>query len=70
MSMRQDDFRRPSLPSESVAQRAYQLYESRGREPGHELDDWLAAERELQTQGPLELADDWQASQHRRDRRR
>ncbi len=27
--------------------RAYQIYVSRNRQPGHELDDWLQAEREL-----------------------
>jgi hypothetical protein len=27
--------------------RAYQLYEARGREDGHELDDWLRAEEEF-----------------------
>jgi hypothetical protein len=27
--------------------RAYELYESRGREDGHGLDDWLQAETEL-----------------------
>jgi hypothetical protein len=26
--------------------RAYELYEARGREDGHELDDWLRAEEE------------------------
>ena len=26
--------------------RAYQLYEQRGREDGHDLDDWLQAESE------------------------
>ena len=26
--------------------RAYELYESHGREDGHELDDWLRAEEE------------------------
>ena len=31
-----------------VARRAYELYEKRGREHGHDLDDWLQAERELQ----------------------
>ena len=30
-----------------VAQRAYELYEARGAEPGHELEDWLNAEQEL-----------------------
>ena len=32
---------------ELIRLRAYQLFESRGRQPGRELDDWLAAEREL-----------------------
>jgi hypothetical protein len=27
--------------------RAYQLYEERGREDGHVLDDWLRAEEEI-----------------------
>jgi hypothetical protein len=27
--------------------RAYELYEERGREDGHELDDWLRAEAEI-----------------------
>ena len=27
--------------------RAYELYETRGRENGHELDDWLRAEEEI-----------------------
>jgi len=26
---------------------AYQLYEERGREDGHDVDDWLRAETEL-----------------------
>ena len=30
--------------------RAYQLYEARGREDGHELDDWLRAEEEITQQ--------------------
>jgi hypothetical protein len=32
-----------------IRQRAFELYETRGRESGHELDDWLTAERELLT---------------------
>jgi outer membrane protein TolC len=40
---------RPSaaITEEEIAQRAYALYEARGREDGHDLDDWLQAEREL-----------------------
>jgi hypothetical protein len=30
-----------------VAQRAYRLYEARGRVDGHDLEDWLLAESEL-----------------------
>jgi len=30
-----------------IRQRAYQLFEARGRRRGHELDDWLQAEREI-----------------------
>jgi hypothetical protein len=32
---------------DEIARRAYQLSEQRGGESGHELDDWLQAEREL-----------------------
>ena len=35
------------ITQEEIAQRAYALYEARGREDGHDLDDWLEAEREL-----------------------
>lgn len=30
-----------------VARRAYELYCDRGREDGHDIDDWLNAERKL-----------------------
>lgn len=30
-----------------IAQRAYELFEARGREHGHDLDDWYQAESEL-----------------------
>ncbi len=30
-----------------VRQRAHELYEARGREDGHDLDDWLCAEEEM-----------------------
>ena len=32
---------------EHVRRRAFELYEQRGREDGHELDDWLQAESEI-----------------------
>ena len=30
-----------------IRRRAYELYETRGREDGHDLDDWLLAEEEI-----------------------
>jgi len=32
---------------ERISLRAYELYEQRGRQDGHALDDWLQAEAEL-----------------------
>ena len=34
---------------EFIRKRAYQLFELRGCQPGHELDDWLRAEREIRS---------------------
>jgi outer membrane protein TolC len=39
--------RSAEVTEENIAQRAYSLYEARGRQQGHDLDDWLQAEREL-----------------------
>ena len=36
----------PNL-EEEIRRRAYELYEARGREDGHDLDDWLGAEGEI-----------------------
>jgi hypothetical protein len=38
---------RLSPTHEEIAQLAYSLYESRGRQEGHQLEDWLSAEQEL-----------------------
>ena len=32
---------------EEIRRRAYGIYLERGADPGHELEDWLQAEREL-----------------------
>ena len=37
------------ITEHDIARRAYDLYLARGREPGHQLDDWLEAERELRS---------------------
>lgn len=36
-----------SADPEAIARRAYELYERRGGEGGHEIEDWLQAEVEL-----------------------
>jgi hypothetical protein len=36
---------------EKIRQRAYELYEARGREEGHDFDDWLQAEAEIEAAG-------------------
>jgi len=33
-----------------IRQRAYELYESRDREPGQDVQDWLRAEHEISKQ--------------------
>jgi hypothetical protein len=33
---------------EEIRIRAYEIYIERGGKPGHDLDDWLQAERELE----------------------
>jgi Protein of unknown function (DUF2934) len=38
----------PHVPThDEVAMRAYELYLGRGSAPGHEAEDWLAAESQL-----------------------
>lgn len=32
---------------EEIRRRAFEIYEMRGREAGHDLDDWLLAEAEV-----------------------
>ena len=47
-SRRRSDSLPPRDPiNEAIARRAYELFLSRGEEHGHDLDDWLQAEREL-----------------------
>jgi len=37
-----------STTEDVIAQRAYDLYLARGAEDGHDVEDWLQAEREIQ----------------------
>ena len=36
-----------STPEQAIRDRAYEIYLQRGEQSGHELEDWLQAEREL-----------------------
>lgn len=38
---------RDSTREQEIRNRAYEIYLQRGGQPGHELEDWLRAEREL-----------------------
>ncbi len=37
----------PQNLEEQIRRRAYELYETCGREDGHDFDDWLRAEEEI-----------------------
>ncbi|HET8761525.1 MAG TPA: DUF2934 domain-containing protein [Nitrospiria bacterium] len=46
-----------AIPSEGenkirqrIAERAYQLFQERGQVNGHDIDDWLQAERQIQAE--------------------
>jgi hypothetical protein len=45
----------PELQHE-IRLRAHELYEARGREDGHELEDWLRAEEEIKEKKVLIIA--------------
>ena len=45
--MAQDTGRRNSPTHDEIAQLDFSLYESRGRQNGHDVEDWLQAERDL-----------------------
>jgi Protein of unknown function (DUF2934) len=38
----------PADREQAIREAAYALFEARGCEPGHELDDWLKAEAQVQ----------------------
>jgi Protein of unknown function (DUF2934) len=45
------------LTDEIIRRRAFQLYEERGCEHGHDWDDWLQAEAEVSGKKPSAHAD-------------
>jgi outer membrane protein TolC len=38
------------MDRDKIAQRAYQIYEARGKVQGSDFSDWIQAEKELSTQ--------------------
>jgi hypothetical protein len=45
-----------NLPREHIAIRAYELYLERGATDGHDVEDWLQAEREVAEQAMVSAA--------------
>ena len=43
----------PSISREDIAERAHKIWEQEGRLTGHDLDHWLRAEHELQSEFPF-----------------
>ena len=41
---------------EEIRRRAYELYEERGRGDGHEIEDWLHAEAEINKMKEIPIA--------------
>jgi hypothetical protein len=37
----------PRSLEEDIRRRAYEFYEARGKEDGHDLEDWLRADKEI-----------------------
>ena len=52
---------KPEIPTqteldERIRQRAYEIYQARGSEDGHDLDHWLEAESEIRAQQTRNMA--------------
>jgi len=43
---------------EAIEQRAFDLFEKRGHEPGHDLEDWIQAEQDVVLSPTTELVDE------------
>ena len=52
------------VTEDTIRTRAYELFEQRGKEDGHELDDWIEAEAEVLGKKPVVPADQ-NSTQHK-----
>jgi hypothetical protein len=50
---------------EDVARRAFELFQARGGAPGHDLENWLEAERELSRTAPGEVDEQMRSGRDR-----
>jgi len=49
------DWRRMTAAAhDKISHRAHQLYEARGGEPGHDMEDWLEAEHDIEEHDAIE----------------
>ena len=58
--------------ADEIQRRAFELYERRGRQHGHDLDDWLQAEHEIDASTPHDTLSEHvrvSANRRRSDRR-
>ena len=46
-----------AISREDIAERAHKIWEQEGRPLGHDLEHWLRAEQELQSEFPLQEDD-------------
>ena len=51
--------RRPSDVFEQVSARAYEIFAARGYRSGHDLEDWLLAEKQMLGSRVHKLVDSW-----------
>jgi hypothetical protein len=58
-----------TLSTDEIAGRAFELFQKRGGEPGHDLEDWFQAERELRRISAPEADDQTPGSRSDRKRR-
>jgi len=61
----EDDQSSLELTEKLIRVRAYQLFERRGHEHGHDVEDWLVAEAEVQGKKPVASIEQEQSEQIR-----
>lgn len=60
MKTRTAEKKKKTFDPQQIQDRAYELYVQRGRQPGHEMEDWLQAEKECR-EAEVEQPARWQS---------